>query len=77
MPAAVSEGSDIQSEPKSTKFPVFSLMIREMMQRAVRIRLRHPPVLLGFFRCESFVLRARFGARFGPGVPKRAIRISI
>src|SRR5260370_26450397 len=30
MPAAVSEGGDIQSEPKSTKFPVFSLMIREL-----------------------------------------------
>jgi hypothetical protein len=78
MPAAVSEGSDIQSEPKSTKFPVFSLMIREMMQRAVRIRLRHPPPSLRFegFSVEVRKLRACSGDVHGPSAPENAQTVS-
>ena len=39
------------NRPKSRKFPVFSLMIREFgTQRALRIRLRHPPSSLRFSR---------------------------
>jgi hypothetical protein len=50
MSTTVSSFLKTRINPKSVKFPAFSLMIRESdVERAVRIRLRHPPRSLPLF----------------------------